>query len=520
MEQIDIFTIETHGSKVMLTHCPTETVGSVTIPDCVTDISISAFRGCTGITSVTIHDGVKSIGESAFNGCTSLEIVSLGNGIKALGTSAFKDCTSLREIVIPDGITNIGGHAFDGCSSLANVQFTENMKVIGHSAFKGCVSLSEVQIPSGIMSIGRYAFHGCTGLRTANIPDGIKTVGGSSFNGCPVLAIESNVFPVIDSVIYTPDMTKAISCTNSEVKNVVIAPSVKDIERGAFRGCVKMESVVIPDGVETIGTSAFQDCKTLKEVVIPESVTKIDDSAFYACISLESVVFPKNLTNVGRWVFDGCLSLKESPIPEPVVMEIIPQDYTPVVSNGTLDIEAIIGTQIPDIAPVYGGVRGRTMSSRHQAYAWPTIAKAGIKTVIELRDGDSSEKLRQLCEQFGMEYFHYPVDNRGGCVESMVELLPRLCEYIDKGNFYIACAMGLHRTDIALCTYWVFYGADRGITPPPIRGYRRDQGHDTNKIMRVLNAIYIRMTEINGAAPMSDEVFRLRKNIINEMSKI
>ena len=167
-------------------------------------------------------------------------------------------------------------------------------------------------------------------------------------------------------------MTKAISCTNSEVKNVVIAPSVKDIERGAFRGCVKMESVVIPDGVETIGTSAFQDCKTLKEVVIPESVTKIDDSAFYACISLESVVFPKNLTNVGRWVFDGCLSLKESPIPDPVVMEIFPQDYTPVVSSGTLDIEAIIGTQIPDIAPVYGGVRGRTMSSRHQAYAWPT----------------------------------------------------------------------------------------------------------------------------------------------------
>lgn len=474
MEQIDIFTIETHGSKVVLTHCPTETVGSITIPDCVTDISISAFRGCIGITSVTIHDGVKSIGESAFNGCTSLEIVNLGNGIKALGTSEFKDCTSLREVVIPDGI----------------------------------------------MSIGRYAFHGCTGLRTANIPDGIKTVGGSSFNGCPMLAIESNVFPVIDGVIYTPDMTKAISCTNSEVKNVVIAPSVKDIERGAFRGCVKMESVVIPDGVETIGTSAFQDCKTLKEVVIPESVTKIDDSAFYACISLESVVFPKNLANVGRWVFDGCLSLKELPIPEPVVMEITPQDYTPVASNGTLDIEAIIGTQIPDIAPVYGGVRGRTMSSRHQAYAWPTIEKAGIKTVIELRDGDSSEKLRQLCEQFGMEYFHYPVDNRGGCVESMVELLPRLCEYIDKGNFYIACAMGLHRTDIALCTYWVFYGADRGVTPPPIRGYRRDQGHDTNKIMRVLNAMYQFMTERDGVEPMPIEAFKARKKIITEMSKI
>ena len=35
-----------------------------------------------------------------------------------------------------------------------------------------------------------------------------------------------------------------------------------------------------------------------------------------------------------------------------------------------LDIERIIQTRIPDIAPVYGGVRGRTISSHKQAYAW------------------------------------------------------------------------------------------------------------------------------------------------------
>ena len=34
-----------------------------------------------------------------------------------------------------------------------------------------------------------------------------------------------------------------------------------------------------------------------------------------------------------------------------------------------MDIERIKMTHIPDIAPVYGGVRGRTMSSRHQTYA-------------------------------------------------------------------------------------------------------------------------------------------------------
>ena len=185
-----------------------------------------------------------------------------------------------------------------------------------------------------------------------------------------------------------------------------------------------------------------------------------------------------------------------------------------------INIDRIMQTEIPDLAPVYGGVRGRTMSSRHQGYAWKALVEAGVKTIIDLRDADSSDRLPELCQMHGMNYYHYPVDNQAGCVESMIRLMPEFCELIDKGDFYIACAMGLHRTDIALCTYWVFYGADHGINPPPIRGYRQEDGHNTDKIMRVLNAIYIRMTELNGAAPMSEEVFKMRKSIINEMSKI
>ena len=159
------------------------------------------------------------------------------------------------------------------------------------------------------------------------------------------------------------------------------------------------------------------------------------------------------------------------------------------------------------------------MSSRHQSYAWPALLEAGVKRVIDLRDVDSSNKLPFLCEKFGMEYFHYPVNNHAKQVESMVRLMPKFCEMIDKGEFYIACAMGLHRTDIALCTYWVFYAADKGIAPPPIRGYRQDDGHATNKIMFVLNSIYKYMTERNGVEPMPMEVFKSRKKIINGLSK-
>ena len=62
-----------------------------------------------------------------------------------------------------------------------------------------------------------------------------------------------------------------------------------------------------------------------------------------------------------------------------------------------LDIERIIQTRIPDIAPVYGGVRGRTISSHKQAYAWKTVVVAGLKQVIDLRKDYSADRDPELC---------------------------------------------------------------------------------------------------------------------------
>ena len=101
----------------------------------------------------------------------------------------------------------------------------------------------------------------------------------------------------------------------------------------------------------------------------------------------------------------------------------------------------------------------------------------------------------------------------------MVALFHDFCERIDRGGFYIACAMGLHRTDTALCTYWVFYGADKGKEPPTLQGYLKESGHDTSKILRVLNAFYAKLTERDGKEPMSIEEFKRRKQVINEQNK-
>ena len=180
-----------------------------------------------------------------------------------------------------------------------------------------------------------------------------------------------------------------------------------------------------------------------------------------------------------------------------------------------MDIKRILELNIPDIHLAYGGVRGKTMSSRSQVYAWPIIKEAGVKTIIDLRNDCISQRMKRLCEEYGMDYFYYPVDNRADVIESMVNQFSEFCEHINRGDFYIACAMGLHRTDIALCTYWVFYGADHAIDPPTLRGYIRETGHNTSKIMRVLNAFYEKTTEKYGKEPMCADEFKRRKQIIN-----
>jgi hypothetical protein len=91
------------------------------------------------------------------------------------------------------------------------------------------------------------------------------------------------------------------------------------------------------------------------------------------------------------------------------------------------------------------------------------MIESGISQIIDLRADYSSDFYSELCQRSGISYFKYPVAYEDVWIAKMVELFPEFCKLIDNGRFYIACAMGLHRTDIALCTYWVFYAADNGI---------------------------------------------------------
>jgi hypothetical protein len=72
-----------------------------------------------------------------------------------------------------------------------------------------------------------------------------------------------------------------------------------------------------------------------------------------------------------------------------------------------MNTELILSTNIQNIDTVYGGVRGTTLSSRHNLRHWQTVVNSGIRTIIELRDEDHSDRLCRMCEIYSIRYFHF-----------------------------------------------------------------------------------------------------------------
>lgn len=93
-----LFYLMYYGSSNKNLYINNELVTSITIPNGVTAISSSAFRGCTGLTTVTIPNSVTSIGAGAFLGCTGLTSITIPNSVKSIGNSAFENCTGLTSI--------------------------------------------------------------------------------------------------------------------------------------------------------------------------------------------------------------------------------------------------------------------------------------------------------------------------------------------------------------------------------------------------------------------------------------
>ena len=135
--------------------------------------------------------------------------------------------------------------------------------------------------------------------------------------------------------------------------------------------------------------------------------------------------------------------------------------------------EALKRYPIVDLAPVYDkGVRGRTMSGHGSNWLLAKVRDAGAKTIIDLRTADHTDRYARNVAEAGLEYHSLPIDSKNTGVHQIIASLPLLFELMDKGGFYIACAMGRHRTDIAIALYYVMHPSVPFDEVPEMKGHR------------------------------------------------
>lgn len=220
----------------------------------VTDIEISAFLECTGLSSLTIPNSVTFIGWSAFFKCEDLSAITLPDSLQHISPFAFVGCTGLTSIKIPKSVKEIGEGAFAGCTGLTSVEIINKVNEIGGRLFAGCTGLTSIEFPNSVRSIDFRAFEDCTNLTSIDISDSLIYIGEGAFIG--------------------------FSCSRLPIYSKRVFAHMP----GSYSG-----DYTIPDGIESIANYAFSYCTDLTSVTIPNSVTSIGENAFEYCTGLRSM---------------------------------------------------------------------------------------------------------------------------------------------------------------------------------------------------------------------------------------
>ncbi len=239
--------------------------------------------------------------------------------VKAVGANVFDSHSEIKSLVISEGVESIYNGAFIRCTSLKTVSFPETLVGMDYNAFSHCDSLESVTLPDSLERLGAWSFGDCENLKTVKIGKGLVDFNNSAFDGSKKLesievSEENENFRSFDGVLYTKDRKKLIkapenlqnqnyailrgtevieedafrSCRN--LKTIASFPSaLRTVEKGAFIGCLNLESITFPEGLERIEEIVFSNCKSLKTVYLPSSLTYIGYSPFYRCESLEAV---------------------------------------------------------------------------------------------------------------------------------------------------------------------------------------------------------------------------------------
>ena len=231
-----------------------------------------------------------------------------GHTVIGIGERVFEGCEALTSVTIPDSVKSIGACAFDGCNIPVrndgykvidgwvigfsdNAQFkisnVDSIRGVADGALEGCRALKDLSFTqdSVLKAIGVAAFKGCTELKTMMLPPSLEEIGNEAFVSCSYLG------------------------------NVIVPSGVKHVGDRAFKNCTGFTAAQIAYGVESLGEEAFYGDWRISEVDIPSTVTNIGVNAFGGDSSIIRIGLRGDIRKASE-IFSNYRSIREATVKE------------------------------------------------------------------------------------------------------------------------------------------------------------------------------------------------------------
>ena len=122
--------------------------------------------------------------------------------------------------------------------------------------------------------------------------------------------IDSDSFEFDGDAVYTADKKRLVYCM-SQAESFHIPEGVTTIGEMAFRGKKQLKNIIIANSVKEIEHDAFYDCDELDNVYVPAGVKEVKSYAFAECDKLKKITFAGVPAKLSRHTFDDCDQLHD-----------------------------------------------------------------------------------------------------------------------------------------------------------------------------------------------------------------
>ena len=267
---------------------------------CSKEIGAYAFSGCTGLKEIGIFG---TIDDYAFSGCTSLSTAGLSK-CSNIGQYAFNGCANLKEVTIGEPF-KVSANAFCGCTCLKYLSFGYSgeesvSNTIGSSAFSSCVSLKDVYFygkPSSVTAAQQsdrsFPSDAVIHYSSSNASEWNSVISEGKWCGYTAQVISETEKKYSGMCGYDVEWS-----FDEESGKLTLSGSGKTYEylgEGEFPEWYifdsDINSVDIGSCITSIGAGIFSGLSNLTQVVIPASVKEIQEYAFSECRNMNTVLF-------------------------------------------------------------------------------------------------------------------------------------------------------------------------------------------------------------------------------------